>query len=500
MTTFRLGLLAAVTLSIAAGSGGCVASSEDDPENLGQGEDAVTVVPNRSLILTPAQDATALARFSLKRVLQQIITRTPGVAAVTPTQLFQQMFDNLNDAGHAKTTGPHCTGTINGFGSECPRTEGILAADDPFAKGAADTFTPVALVNRFDLAPTSGADCGEYRIIYAKNSTSALDRLFIIFEGRLPNPTPASGLAGCLPVAQLWAGLSTVTDPVVRANRLERFYFTGITSGATTFAPVVDPTHYGMTPTFGPGGGTHGQIRLNMFMIGRQYFTGGKQPPGSEFWQLREMHTAKPCDAKGLNCKLEINEVVTQNNPDASLFASNPPVGSKAESFQTTDFLATVPLLARPTQAGAAAPDAAALVAMSTLGKYDKGESSSDSRQDYRAAATGNTAFRAAITSKLAAIKRTDLTADDILDRATTQSCGGCHQVSNGVGIGDKITWPSSLTFVQVDESGNLSPALQNVFLPHRKAVLEGFLAKPAAAVADALAAGTPAIGGSDVN
>jgi hypothetical protein len=26
---------------------------------------------------------------------------------------------------------------------------------------------PTALANRFDLAPRSGADCGEYRIVYA---------------------------------------------------------------------------------------------------------------------------------------------------------------------------------------------------------------------------------------------------------------------------------------------------------------------------------------------
>jgi hypothetical protein len=45
--------------------------------------------------------------------------------------------------------------------------------------------------------------------------------------------------------------------------------------------------------------------------------------------------------------------------------------------------------------------------------------------------------------------------------------------------LGHGLTWPSSLRFVHVDEAGNLSPALREVFLPHRQAVLEAFLDGP---------------------
>jgi hypothetical protein len=497
MRHISIGCVVALMAGSALTMAGCGAPVSDDPEDIGQTEEGITVDPNLSLIATKLHDATALKRFGLKRVMQQIINRMPGVGALTPTQLYQQMFDTLNDAGHAQTTGPHCSTSLNGFGLECPRTEGILAATDPFAAGAADSYAPVAIVNRFDLAPTNGADCGEYRIIYAKKSTGGLDRNFIIFEARLPNPNVAAGLQGCMPVAQMWANLSTIADPVARANQLEAFYFTGLTSGGVTFEPVVDPKHYGMTAAFGAGGSTHGQIRLNMFMIGRQYFAGGTQPPASEFWQLREMQTRKVCDAQGQNCKLEIHQVVSQNNPDASLFKKNPAVGSKAESFQTVDFLNTVSRLAQPPKAKAGAVDAAAFISMATLSKYDKGESSSDSRQDYVAAAAGNTTFLTAINTKLAALNRTDLKAGDILARATSQSCGGCHQQATGVPMGDGFSFPFSDGFIHVDENGSISPALTTVFLPHRKTVLETFVNAPAPAIAAAQAAQLDAIGGN---
>lgn len=82
---------------------------------------------------------------------------------------------------------------------------------------------------------------------------------------------------------------------------------------------------------------------------------------------------------------------------------------------------------------------------------------------------------RNAIQAKLTAIGST-LTVNNILDRATTQTCGGCHQLSNGAPLGGGLTWPSSGFFVHVDESGFLSQALTGTFLPHRKTVLEKFI------------------------
>ncbi len=430
--------------------------------------------------------------------MKQIIDRTPGISALTPTELYQQMFDTMNDAGHAQTSGPHCTGTVNGFASECPRFEGILAATDPFAaqKGQFDdSYEPTALTNRFDLASSDGSDCGEYRVIFAKHTSGPFDRNFIIFEGRLPNPSAKTGdLSGCLAVAKMWADLSKTSDPNARADALENFYFNGLVSGGTTFEPVVDPTHYGMNAKFQPGGSNHGQIRTNMFMIGRTYFPGGEQPPSGEFWQLREFQTREVCD--GGDCDLEIHQVIAKNNPDASLFAKNPTPGSLAETFQQTDFIKMVEILSQPP----AGTEDAALIGTSTLTKYDKGESSSDSRQDYDQAASGNTTFKKAITTQLAKIGRSDLGPDDILNRAASQGCGGCHQVTNNRSMGGGITFPSSRQFIHVDESGNISEALTDVFLPHRLTVLEAFLKDPGSSQDDAKEQGFASIGGDATN
>lgn len=82
------------------------------------------------------------------------------------------------------------------------------------------------------------------------------------------------------------------------------------------------------------------------------------------------------------------------------------------------------------------------------------------------------------------------LTVDQLLNRATAMTCGGCHEPSsfgltqpNAIGAFRLIdgtiidSWPNTLGFVHVDEQRNISPALRNVFIPARieafSAVLE---------------------------
>src|SRR5450432_229410 len=70
------------------------------------------------------------------------------------------------------------------------------------------------------------------------------------------------------------------------------------------------------------------------------------------------------------------------------------------------------------------------------------------------------------------------LSVDNVLDRATTQTCAGCHQLSSGVNLGPGVgpLWPASNGFTQISEQQTLSPAIKNVFLPHRAQVLSDFL------------------------
>jgi hypothetical protein len=92
---------------------------------------------------------------------------------------------------------------------------------------------------------------------------------------------------------------------------------------------------------------------------------------------------------------------------------------------------------------------------------------------EYDQSATAH--LRNQIRARLIALGST-LTVDDIFRRATTQTCGGCHDVSNGTPLGHGIVWPSSNGFTQIDEAGTLSPALTSDFIPHRKHVLHDFV------------------------
>jgi hypothetical protein len=83
-----------------------------------------------------------------------------------------------------------------------------------------------------------------------------------------------------------------------------------------------------------------------------------------------------------------------------------------------------------------------------------------------------------------------NLTPTEIVRRSQTQSCAGCHQLSNQSPanlLGDGLVWPGSLGFVHVSERDTdiinaglhfkISPALENVFIPHREDVFEDYLA-----------------------
>src|SRR5262245_11518808 len=137
----------------------------------------------------------------------------------------------------------------NGFSYDCPREEGQQAkpdvdpfknevseaglddcdkrldADSPLPQRSQneDGYTAIAFSNRFDLADKNrGLHCGEYRIVFAKNSgfTKPDDRNLIIFEALVPNPSPPKSpdvptagnlyvnLKGCRPIVEFWRNLS----------------------------------------------------------------------------------------------------------------------------------------------------------------------------------------------------------------------------------------------------------------------------------------------------
>ena len=191
----------------------------------------------RSFVVT---DQAILDGFSFERVMNALVARSG--TRTTAIRLYQQLFDTQNaKPGLIAADSAHCDDYLvdgrpafNGLPRRCPTDEGAFAKSDPFA---GRDHIPLGLINRFDLTPVDGSNCGQYRIIFAKKSPSAFNRLHFIFEAVLPNPTPSKGIEGCRAVAQFWADLSNVSSMSERRARLDRFFFTGLEG----FDPVIDP-------------------------------------------------------------------------------------------------------------------------------------------------------------------------------------------------------------------------------------------------------------------
>src|SRR5216684_3053065 len=137
----------------------------------------------RSMLIT---DQVILQNFTLQRVLNQLVARS-GVTGLTGGQLYQQMLDTQNPKpGLFEAGAPHCDDfhtngqpSFNGLPRRCPTAEAALAAA-PF--GPTD-YIPLAIVNRFDMAPADGSNCGQYRLVFARQATAPTDKLHFIFEG-----------------------------------------------------------------------------------------------------------------------------------------------------------------------------------------------------------------------------------------------------------------------------------------------------------------------------
>lgn len=434
--------------------------------------------PHRSLFVhdRPTLDGRD---FSLRRTLSQIAAQVapivPGTTAVT---IFRQFWDTQNSPPGVLPAGPHCTGTLNGFPINCPRNEGSEAVGtDAQLNTRMDQYRPIALVNRLDLAHQGWRNCGEYRIVYGK-SGGGIAKNFIIFEAVLPNPRPGCR-EGCVPVAEFWKALSTINDPVDRARRLEQFYYAGIPG----FRPVVHVNHYdasGVTSSYGSSGS--GQIRTNQFLQ-----TGGFQP-----WLLKEFKTVIDCGASP--CKFAIVPTMVRVNPHGTLWNADI-VTAPATDFRA-DTLLQLAQLGSGNLMGISygvdlANDAGQSMSLAGVGFVD----------NYRTQLNGaaNPSFRIGLITGA-------LTANQMANRAMTQSCAGCHQpttfglqVPNSIGLvltppGSPVPstdrWPAVVAagFVHTDvpttvrpelaanpaafgagQGQEISPALLDFFLPDRE-------------------------------
>ncbi|MDI3285483.1 hypothetical protein [Polyangium sp. 15x6] len=422
---------------------------------------------SRALVV---RDPAVLARFSLDRVLNQIITLAGE--ETTPEELVKRLFDAQNPAADGVfADNPHCddpdnAAFKNGAALFCPRAEGALASSSGlFEAGHPDSFVPVAIVNRFDLTPTSGSNCGEHRIVYAKTSgrTDPANRVFLIFEAALPNPSGFDVVTACRPVAEAWGSFATETNVEVVADTLEQLFFTGVQG----FLPVVHPDHYGaVSSEEDPYGSSHGQVRVSQQM--------------QEPWEMREYHL-KRMPPGSMEFKLTFQPVTVKNNPLPELFdsanASEAAVSFRSEfvNFSLWDL----------------AQKEFPKVRMRTGKHFNMGESvvSGDASVDYASRGIGvaGADFAAEIQMGLDIYELgkdcppTDpLTPEAVLHRATSLTCAGCHAPQRFLGpdrsLGCGLSFPSTLGEVHIDENGTLSEALTDVFLPRRAEVLTTYL------------------------
>lgn len=307
-------------------------------------------------------------------------------------------------------------------------------------------YQPIALVNRFDLAPANGANCGEYRVAYFDDL--AADGTFIILEARLPNPTPAIGLEGCRPVAEFWANLSAVNDVTQRAQSVHSFYFNGLPG----FAPVFHANH------FRGGENSSGQIRVNA------------RENTFRLWELSEYRTE-------LTPNLRLVRTTTKDNPFDTL-SGNVSSDPQAQAFQDAviNSIPTTPgtKLLADTFSGLSID-----LPGSVNNDIDIGVPR-DPNSTHELFIGASAAFKSRIQARLTAVG-SNLTPDNIVARVQALTCASCHHLGAGLGGSFERTEfaNQNIEFLNTEvQNGRflIKPSLQDRFLPERRQILANFV------------------------
>ncbi|HEX8621150.1 MAG TPA: hypothetical protein VF718_04200 [Allosphingosinicella sp.] len=314
---------------------------------------------------------------------------------------------------------------------------------------------PIGLFSRFDLAPADWSDCGEHRIVYGNKPGQP--RFFLIFEAKIPNPSPSLGIKGCRPLAMAWRAIGLSTTAAGRNARLEQLYYAGIPN----FRAAVHHLNYG-TPL--------GQVRSNSFVQGP--------------WQLREFRILAV--APGV---LQFRAAPAASNPLAEFYKDNP-AGTALEQSERTKFRIDFGNLYQPRLRSVDSTEPLAnyrMLLFNTMGagfelRSSEFQSSVDPSDDPSLLA--GTQIRGVIPASWTApapFANRTISEAQMLNRATVITCAGCHQPASRqvstVG-GTPIIWPNSLGFVHisefVDASGNhpISDALSFAFVPFRRQAL----------------------------
>ena len=423
---------------------------------------AIALDPRRSLAVT---DAAILSRFSFEEVMNRLAEQS-GVPGLTGLRLYQEWWDSQRKAPGLGLGGPHCndqlltdgtTAGFNGFGYACSRKEGDQAKENPFTSPDtnAAAYVPIGLFNRFDLAAQDGSDCGEYRIVFARRSgiTNANIRNLLAFEGVLPNPASEEGHPG---------------------------------------VPQGDALLGGALPGAGRGGARRGPPPLLLRGL-------GSSPPSSTSTTWATPRTAPPARCAPTSSWQPTLPGRCASSASASAApATRAPCVRAGHGEDQPGRRALQPEAGHPLkedferrrlgQVATLAVNDVLRFTMTTEDRFNSGQSNSSGTENHYVHQFGNapSPLRTKLQAELNRLG-SKLTPNNIVARAQTLSCAGCHQLSTKENLGGGLMWPDKTKpyeFVHVTERTQdngpdgprfgISEALVEVFLPYRQRLMEG--------------------------
>ncbi|MES2676483.1 MAG: hypothetical protein V4660_19755 [Pseudomonadota bacterium] len=413
---------------------------------------SVRIDPDRSLFVHDLEtlDKTGITLQNVLDTLASELTSKNPADPVDGTTLFNRMW-NLQNPVSVENPEASCKSEMDVANSdesirtlpvECRPQEGKQALDPT----AISKYQLISLVNRFDLHDRNFESCGEYRMIFAVMGQPE-GRNLIIFEADLKNNIALG--EGCLAVQNFWKDLSVQGSADVRGQRLAHFYRTGIPEFGIR-APISVESY-----TTG-----RGQIRTNQFL------------ESTPSWVLKEYQFIPNSSRNALEI------VPVKDNPVGALMNDDT---AEARTFRNR-FLDNMQTLLGDANTFGFSPR---ITDANNIQSHSSGPLLADNM--YRNVASAD--FKDAIQARLVQLNvSSTISPDQLLNRATGLTCGGCHMPAfidtlpiETTSAGTTFLLPTNL-FTHVDETtvvdGKfvLSDALNLESLPHRKKVLENFL------------------------
>lgn len=376
---------------------------------------AAEIDPRRSLFIT---DKVILNQFSLngENGVLKAIAASAGDFSQSPQQLVDTMEASL------------CNGSSTDFNN-------LPGGCGTTIRGI-NTTEAISLVNRFDLAPANGENCGEYRITFSQvNGRNSITTQFVIFEAKLPNPHQELGLEGCRPVMNFWAGLSTEDNINVRAQQLRDFYFTGLNG----FGPVISAHNYqgeSVTPI-------SGQIRIN------------NRISTPDVWSFSEFNSRINGNT------VELVQTTVKETPFADLSSDTSLFPVQAQAFQDAvvnavsikgkgllaNTMSTLNIdIPAEAEVGRQGIVLRAALAESIFSGAVNGQPGGHlpSRQELNDAFNENTSGFAQRIQQQLRTANSNLTPAQVLSRVAVLTCVGCHSSADDLGNGLEHVGPAS--------------------------------------------------------